>query len=283
MLKRLSYFNFGLALFIILWGAWVRLSGSGAGCGDHWPLCNGVVVPLDPSIKTLTEFIHRVTSGIFGITVFWGWILALNTKVRSMKKSFSFTLVFTITEALIGAVLVKKGLVENDDSALRALVISFHLINTLGLLYFLVQNIFLSVSNKKKLVPLRLSEKIIILLFMFSGGTGAIAALGNTLFPETSLIDGIIKDFDSTSHFLINLRIFHPMFAVGLAVATFLYANSQGVNFKKGLVFFIYLSIGWGILNWLLLAPSWGALGHLFIADMFFSYFSYVSLSSRNY
>lgn len=283
MLKRLSYFNFALALFIILWGAWVRLSGSGAGCGEHWPLCNGVVVPLDPSLKTLTEFIHRLTSGVFGITVFWSWVLAVKTKVYSIKKSFSFTLIFTITEALIGAVLVKKGLVENNDSALRAFAISFHLINTLGLLYFLVQNIFLSVSKKKKLIPLRLPEIFIILLFMLSGGTGAIAALGNTLFPETSLIDGLMKDFDSTSHFLINLRIFHPMFAVGLAVATYLYANSQGVNFKKGLVLFIYLSIGWGVLNWLLLAPSWGALIHLFIADMFFSYFSYVSLSVRNH
>ena len=69
--QRLNYFNLALAFFIILWGAWVRLSGSGAGCGDHWPLCNGEVIPLAPSLKTLIEYVHRLTSGIFGILLLY--------------------------------------------------------------------------------------------------------------------------------------------------------------------------------------------------------------------
>ena len=38
----------GYNLLVIVWGAYVRASGSGAGCGNHWPLCNGVVVPNAP-------------------------------------------------------------------------------------------------------------------------------------------------------------------------------------------------------------------------------------------
>ena len=34
---------------VILWGAYVRATGSGAGCGNHWPLCNGEIVPRAPA------------------------------------------------------------------------------------------------------------------------------------------------------------------------------------------------------------------------------------------
>src|SRR5262249_46038986 len=54
----------GANLAVILWGAFVRASGSGAGCGSHWPLCNGEVVPRSPSAATLIELGHRVTSGL---------------------------------------------------------------------------------------------------------------------------------------------------------------------------------------------------------------------------
>lgn len=281
MLKKLSYFNLILAVFIILWGAWVRLSGSGAGCGNHWPLCNGAVVPLEASVKTLTEFIHRLTSGIFGITVFWSWVLVFKKKTNFYSKSFSWTLVFTITEALIGAVLVKKGLVEDNDSAMRAFVISLHLINTMGLLYFLTQNVFFVERMPKKFSVIQGRVVGIIFLFLLTGATGAIAALGNTLFPETSLLSGIAKDFSSSSHFLINLRTFHPFFAAVLAVMTYLYASKLPNRYKRGLILMIYISIGWGIINWFMLAPSWGALIHLLIADIFFCYFVYVSLCQR--
>ena len=44
---------------VILWGAYVRATGSGAGCGAHWPLCNGEVVPRAAGVATLIEFSHR--------------------------------------------------------------------------------------------------------------------------------------------------------------------------------------------------------------------------------
>ena len=50
-------------VLVILWGALVRATGAGAGCGSHWPLCNGVVLPRSPTAATLIELTHRLTSG----------------------------------------------------------------------------------------------------------------------------------------------------------------------------------------------------------------------------
>src|SRR5947209_20626321 len=56
-------------VLVILWGAFVRATGSGAGCGNHWPLCNGGVVPRGPTVQTVIEFTHRATSGVALISV----------------------------------------------------------------------------------------------------------------------------------------------------------------------------------------------------------------------
>src|SRR5262245_1115337 len=56
-------------LGVIAWGAYVRATGSGAGCGAHWPLCNGEVVVRPQSIETLVEFSHRATSGLALLSV----------------------------------------------------------------------------------------------------------------------------------------------------------------------------------------------------------------------
>ena len=68
-----------LAYFIavILWGTLVRATGAGAGCGNHWPLCNGTVMQYAASVNTLIEFTHRVTSGLSLLAVvallLWSW------------------------------------------------------------------------------------------------------------------------------------------------------------------------------------------------------------------
>ena len=64
--SRYAWGVLGANLLVILWGAWVRITGSGAGCGEHWPDCNGQVVPRDPGVETLIEFTHRATSGRMG-------------------------------------------------------------------------------------------------------------------------------------------------------------------------------------------------------------------------
>lgn len=278
--SRLILFNLLLALFIILWGAWVRLTGSGAGCGEHWPLCHGQVVPLAPSLKTLIELTHRVTSGIFGLTVLAQVFTSYKDYGKKHPQFFmsGLFLFLTVVEALIGAVLVKKGLVVDNDSALRAWVIGAHLVNTLLLMAAgtaCAVFIKLPMGLKKREVP-SWEKGLIILglaLFLVVGAFGAITALGNTLFPSDSLAAGMALDFDPNAPFLIRLRVYHPALAILTGVLWVILLTgwkeqdsmSPFAQWSFG-VFFV--ALGFGAVNWLLMAPHWGALVHLLLADV---------------
>lgn len=287
MLKRyLTSFNLILCFFIILWGAWVRLSGSGAGCGDHWPLCNGQIIPVTDSFKTFIEFTHRLSSGVFGITVFWVFLLAFKSKKENPRffRSSVAALILTIIEAGIGAVLVKRGLVVDNSSIERAVVIALHLANTFLLLMSLVASLFFSFSTEKRESQL-LKQDILwpiatLLLLLLVGSSGAVTALGDSLFPEASLMEGFQKDFSKSSHFLIRLRFLHPLLAV-LACSFFYYLLVRWEKFEMRYIStgfvqaFIIFSLGFGVLNLSLLAPVWSALTHLLIADILWCLFSY--------
>jgi len=72
-----AWFVAAYNVLVILWGAYVRATGSGAGCGSHWPLCNGVIIPATGQTQTLIEFTHRVTSAVSVVLVvillIWCW------------------------------------------------------------------------------------------------------------------------------------------------------------------------------------------------------------------
>lgn len=285
--NKIAKFNLVFVVFVILWGAWVRLSGSGAGCGEHWPLCNGQVLPIDQGLKTLTELTHRLTSGIFGITIFAMTFIGLRKypKGHPGRIWLALSLIFTIVEALIGAVLVKKGLVDKNDSVMRAFVIGLHLVNTLFLVACLVMSEFLTRAKEFEFKKPELKElKIPLLIFIFfilAGSTGAVTALGNTLFPENSLIEGIKKDFSGTAHFLIQLRIFHPISAIIMVLLLINYSlKSMDLEHTKSLakatLIGAIVSLSFGVINWLLMAPVWGALLHLALADILWVLFVYL-------
>lgn len=285
--NQLAKFNLVFVVFVILWGAWVRLSGSGAGCGEHWPLCNGQALPLDQGLKTLTELTHRLTSGIFGITIFAMTVLGFRKfqKGHPARLWLMASLILTIIEALIGAVLVKKGLVDKNDSAMRAIVIGLHLVNTLFLVATIVMSEYLTRSVefiKNHLEPKEYKmSAIVFILFLLAGSTGAITALGNTLFPETSLIEGMKKDFSATSHFLIQLRIYHPITAVSM-VLLLINFSLKNMEFKhtkltaKWTLIGAIVALSFGVVNWLMMAPTWGALVHLTLADILWILFVYL-------
>ena len=62
-LRRFAWFVLGYNVIVILWGGVVRATGSGAGCGDQWPLCDGAAIPQSPQFHTMIEFTHRLMSG----------------------------------------------------------------------------------------------------------------------------------------------------------------------------------------------------------------------------
>src|SRR5512133_3635989 len=126
----------GYNLLVILWGAYVRATGSGAGCGAHWPLCNGQVIPDAVRSATWIEFTHRVMSGLTlafaaGLAI-WAW--RAYRRGSPVRLGANLVLLFTVTEALVGAGLVLFSLVENNASVTRAVSVAIHLTNTLLLL-----------------------------------------------------------------------------------------------------------------------------------------------------
>lgn len=265
-------------MLVVLWGAFVRATGSGAGCGDHWPLCNGTVVPRAPSIETVIEFTHRITSGvaIVGVAGLCIWAFRLFPRGHRARLFAALSVVFLFTEALLGAGLVLLRYVERDASAGRALYLSAHLINTQILLMMLTLTAWFGAegaSRRWKSAPrvalVALPVSVIVSV------SGAIAALGDTLFPATSLASGFQQEFSSSSSMLLRLRVLHPALAV--AAAFFLIAAAVSVRRAGRLsasraasisIALVVLQIVAGVLNVVLLAPVWMQVVHLLIADL---------------
>jgi heme A synthase len=107
-------------------------------------------------------------------------------------------------------------------------------------------------------------------LIVIVAAIGGAVALGNTLFPDESLREGLAADLDPTSHFLIRLRVFHPILAVAASLILIAQARRdstfrgpEGESLRTMLVTLVLLQAGIGALNLLLLAPLTLQLTHL--------------------
>jgi heme a synthase len=259
---------------VILFGAWVRITGSGAGCGDHWPLCNGEVIPRDLPAARIIELTHRVTSGVSGLFGIYLLFRAWKTPVRGWALG---SLVFLLLEGFIGAVLVKKELVAGDASVSRAIVISLHLLNTLALVFCTVAvAVKSSVSERVSGVWSRAVWTMGLLAVVLTSMTGAITALGDTLFPTQpalgpELIAKIREDLNATQHFLVRLRVIHPVVAAAsaaflLALLAKLHRATKDAWALTGLVICV-TQVLLGLLNIQLGAPGWMQIAHLALAQ----------------
>ena len=280
-LKKYTLFVLAYNVFVILIGALVRATGSGAGCGAHWPSCNGEVIPTSPQLETVIEFSHRFTSGLslVFVVILFVWVYRVYARKTKVRKAALFVLIFIILEALIGAGLVLFELVGDNSSVARAVIIALHLVNTfllLGSNVLLFEWIRFGEPNKSIISKNgRQLFIILVLLFLILGASGAITALGDTLFPAGSIREGIEQDFRG-ENFLLQLRVYHPMIALLIGLVFYiLYSNflSKSKNermnlyFKYLIVLFI-LQLFVGVINVLLLAPVWIQLVHLLFADV---------------
>ncbi|MPZ18844.1 MAG: heme A synthase [Luteitalea sp.] len=281
-LARFAWFVVAYNLGVILWGAYVRASGSGAGCGNHWPLCNGDIVPRAPAVATLIEYSHRLTSGVALILV----VVLLVATLRVTKRGDAarlgawMALLFMLTEAAVGAGLVLFELVADNATMARALFMAVHLTNTFILLAWLVLTAhWLSGGG-----PVRLSHRPgVTLLFasgiiglLLAGVSGAVAALGDTLYPAGSLTEALRADLSPTSHMMVRLRVLHPAITVTAGFAVLLMAwRAQlpdgprwGHLAARVVVVTTLVQLAAGVVNVLLLAPIWMQLLHLLLADI---------------
>lgn len=274
-----SWFVVVYNILVILWGAFVRATGSGAGCGSHWPLCNGEVVPVNPSTERIIEFVHRGMSGVALLLVLGMVIWAFRAYPPGrVRKGAVASGVFIIIEALIGAALVLFGWVGMDQSISRVISISLHLVNTFLLLGALTLTAWWASGGKAldlRANPMRTySVSFALIALTLVSAAGALTALGDTLFPPSSLAAGIERDLNPAAHFLEQLRVVHPILAVG--VGTYLLYLSVMQNGRRGsttrklaiaLRFLVVGQIVAGAINIALLAPAWMQLLHLLLAD----------------
>jgi heme A synthase len=270
----------GWNIAVILWGAFVRATGSGAGCGAHWPLCNGEVLPRAPAVATLIELTHRLTSGVALLAVAFLAVRVFRARPQRhpARWAAAASVVFILSEAAVGAGLVLFRLVADDESVARALFMAIHLMNTFVLLACLTLTAhWCSSDSRPRLAPLRawpLAAAALALLLV--GTSGAVAALGDTLYPARSLLGGLAADVSPTAHFLVRLRVAHPLLAlvgalaVGVAAASALRAHRETPlrRLAWSLLSLVLLQLVVGLANVALLAPVWLQLVHLLLADL---------------
>lgn len=280
----------GYNLLVIAWGAFVRASGSGAGCGRHWPLCNGEVVPQPRSIATVVEATHRATSGIalVAVVALMVWTLKVVPKGHRARRASILSMVFIMGEALIGAGLVLFELVAHDASMKRGLSMILHLGNTFLLLGALTVTAWtLTTEPRTKSEPARVAPRVeprgwlrvvvttTLMSVLFLGSSGAIAALGDTLFPAASLREGLAQDLSPLAHVFLRLRVLHPFIALGTGVLVFVTAsvvratsNVARTRLLARVVTMTFVAqFAVGLLNLSLLAPIAMQIVHLLMAD----------------
>lgn len=281
-LRRFAWAVLVYFIAVILWGALVRATGSGAGCGDHWPLCNGTVLQHSPRADTMIEFTHRITSGIsfFSALGLLVWVYKGTERGHLARAAAVASVAFTLVEAILGALLVKLGLTAQSQSPFRAPYLALHLANTLLLLAALTLTAhLLSRQHGYKrqevilVAPVRTSLGIFVLLIV--GVTGSLAALGDTLFPPHSLNSAFAQDFAAGSNWLVRWRWTHPtvaflasIFLIWLLVRA-AHRSAFWDNRSLSAIVLVLLAAQYilGVLDVFLLAPVWMQIAHLLGAD----------------
>ncbi|MCA9578520.1 MAG: COX15/CtaA family protein [Polyangiales bacterium] len=292
-LERWAQGLLAYSLFVVLWGAYVRASFSGDGCGDHWPLCHGVVLPNEPSTKTLIELTHRVTSGLALVgAMLLPWLAKRHAPPGTpVQRATRLVLLFMVTEALVGGAIVLLRKVANDLSVARGYWMAAHLVNTFLLLAALVASVYFArperaVPRTEGRVASRWPFALGLLLMLLTGTTGAVTALGDTLFPAESFQASFAQEFQPGAHPFLRLRVFHPIAA--LLTAGWL-AYVAGTRLEdlgqrgaaRTVLALALLQVGLGFVNMLLLAPVWMQLVHLAVADALFMAFVWLALAAR--
>lgn len=271
------YFLWVYTLLVILWGAWVRISHSGDGCGDHWPLCGGEFVPDFTHKKTWVEYSHRMMSGIYGLVVIYVFFKIRKSTSAVLRKLNWLLLIFMTSEALLGAALVKGKLVTVDDSVLRLFVMSLHQINSFmltGVTYLFYIALKRDQGNSGPQIKIRYPW--LLPLFVCLPLTGAIASLSTTLFPSISLWQGILQDFSTDTHLFVKLRVIHPALATLLACAFISWCFQKNLN---RLAFEFMGAVLIGAITLLTLSPVYLKLAHLIIAHVLWARLIYTLVS----
>lgn len=290
-LRRFAWAVLAYFVATILWGAVVRATGSGAGCGEHWPLCNGTILQQSPTLHTIIELTHRISAGAIDsilvlALIVWTWRRTVSGHLA--RWSAGAVIFLTFTEGALGAVLVKFGLTAQSRSPLRAPVEALHLSNTLLLVAALAMTAHLLGRRlgyrwRDIRISAPVGTTIGMIAVMIVGVTGSLAALGDTLFPATSLGDSIQQDFSGKltgeSTWLLRWRWTHPTVAIFASIFLIWLliraARRGGPWDNRGLSSLVVALLATqyvlGAIDVWLLAPVWMQIIHLLGAELLWS------------
>ncbi len=274
---KFAWLTLGYNVLVILWGAFVRATGSGAGCGSHWPLCNGEVIPRSPTVETLIEFSHRLTSGLAFLLVFAMliWAFRAYPKKHIVRLGAVLSMFFMVTEALVGAGLVLFEQVATTVTMARAVWMSAHLLNTFILLGAITLTAWWASGGER--FPLRgqgwVLPKVLgaLVLMTLIGMSGAVTALGDTILHLNAVDNNPV-----VAETLLALRIYHPGLAIAICfymlivLTNLMLLRPHPTTLRLGLIFNLtYVAqLGLGALNVWLKAPVWMQLVHLLVTDV---------------
>lgn len=294
--RRFAWTVLSYAVLVIVWGAVVRATSSGAGCGAHWPLCNGDVIPLAPTLTTIVEFAHRATSGLILImTMLLVWMSVKTFPAgHTARRAAIWSLIFVIIEALVGAGIVLLRLVEDNASTLRAIYIAGHLTNTLVLVGCYTWTITAAEPVTISWSPQTSARwerwlKAALAGLIVVAAVGAIVALGDTLFPNKTLAEGFAADLNPAAHFLIRLRVWHPAIAVIVSIWLItIIVRSDAMDESalrtpaRAVVWLVVAQVALGAANLLTLAPLPLQMAHLLVSNLLWVAAVWVWLLTRS-
>lgn len=280
-MNRFAKFCWGVLAYhiaVILWGAYVRATGSGAGCGSHWPTCNGDVIPRPQSVETLIEFAHRASSGLALLAVLgmFFWAFRLYPRRHIVRLGASLSLLFIITEALVGAGLVLFEWVARDTSVARAISMAVHLVNTFLLLMALTLTAWWASGGEP--IRLRGQGRVLRLLavgavaVLILGMSGAVIALGDTLFLGL----GVSPEESPLVRTLVAIRPIHPVMAVLVGIYLLvmglrlldLRPHPLTARLVVALMMLYVVQMLAGGVNVVLKAPVWMQIVHLLLSNL---------------
>jgi len=285
LFRRYAMFVIGYTLLVILWGSLVRITGSGAGCGQHWPTCHGEIVPLAPSMETFIEFFHRVTSGICVLAVVGLWLAAraIYPRMHGARRGAWLSFVFIIIESLIGAAIVVLQYVGEDDSRARAVWMAVHLANTFVLMAVLFFTLWSARTPSPTWRGLHKTAAIAlwgaVASIMLVSMSGAVSALGHTLFPAPdglTIVEHLRHDPWLETNYPMIVRVVHPALSMVVTVGIWwmcgwlydVYKTQRRVQRASvHLAVATGAQVACGFLNIALSAPGWMQVTHLLMAN----------------
>lgn len=279
--RLLAWASLWFTVVVVLGGAVVRASGSGDGCGETWPRCEGSLIPLGGGAETAIEFAHRSLTLVLGVVLVWfGWVTWRRVESgHPVRRWTMWAAIFFAGEVAIGAVLVVFGWVDTDQSLGRLVAVPIHLVNTFLLLAALAGAAFHAGRPAPDVRwPDRRSRGYLAAalgILLVVAAMGALNALADTLHEADSLAEGVAADFDPDSPLLVQLRIYHPMVAIigGLALVWLMRhplvdTENRAGRLRALITGVVFLQFAIGIVNVVLLTPIELQVVHLLTADV---------------